>query len=93
MIDRAALLAACQADRELLHKLRELTAHIRIDLDSEAFDLAVDGGMPVAITDISATCHMPDVLEAPYRPAMLGELHDEAMIPIRLGGPSCLAGT
>ncbi len=32
-----------------------------------------DNGMPVAITDISATCHMPDVIEAPYRPAMLGE--------------------
>ncbi|WP_086608292.1 carboxynorspermidine decarboxylase [Erythrobacter donghaensis] len=48
--------------------------------------------VPVGITDISATCHMPDVLEAPYRPAMLGELADENMIPIRLGGPSCLAG-
>jgi carboxynorspermidine decarboxylase len=48
--------------------------------------------MPVGITDISATCHMPDVLEAPYRPAMLGELSDDTMIPIRLGGPSCLAG-
>ena len=48
-------------------------------------------GMPVAITDISATCHMPDVIEAPYRPAMLGERDgpDEAC---RLGGPSCLAG-
>jgi carboxynorspermidine decarboxylase len=49
-------------------------------------------GVPVGITDISATCHMPDVLEAPYRPAMLGELADPEMIPIRLGGPSCLAG-
>ncbi len=48
--------------------------------------------VPVGITDISATCHMPDVLEAPYRPAMLGEIADEEMIPIRLGGPSCLAG-
>ncbi len=48
--------------------------------------------VPVGITDISATCHMPDVLEAPYRPAMLGELGDDTMIPIRLGGPSCLAG-
>jgi carboxynorspermidine decarboxylase len=47
--------------------------------------------VPIGITDISATCHMPDVLEAPYRPAMLGELEDES-IPIRLGGPSCLAG-
>lgn len=56
-------------------------------------------GMPIAITDISATCHMPDVLEAPYRPAMLGELPqvdtdvDEAAGgAVRLGGPSCLAG-
>jgi carboxynorspermidine decarboxylase len=48
-------------------------------------------GMPVAITDISATCHMPDVIEAPYRPAMLGE-RDDADDPVRLGGPSCLAG-
>ncbi|ALE16194.1 hypothetical protein AMC99_00891 [Altererythrobacter epoxidivorans] len=48
--------------------------------------------MPVGITDVSATCHMPDVIEAPYRPAMLGELTGEEQIPIRLGGPSCLAG-
>jgi len=47
---------------------------------------------PIGITDISATCHMPDVLEAPYRPAMLGENSDDSMIPLRLGGPSCLAG-
>ena len=46
--------------------------------------------MPVAITDISATCHMPDVIEAPYRPAMLGERADG--VAVRLGGPSCLAG-
>ncbi|WP_446654118.1 carboxynorspermidine decarboxylase [Blastomonas sp.] len=49
-----------------------------------------DNGMKVGITDISATCHMPDVIEAPYRPAMLGERPDAE--PIRLGGPSCLAG-
>jgi carboxynorspermidine decarboxylase len=47
-------------------------------------------GIPVAIVDISATCHMPDVIEAPYRPAMLGE-RDEGEA-VRLGGPSCLAG-
>ena len=50
----------------------------------------IDNGMPVAITDISATCHMPDVIEAPYRPAMLHE-PDEGPL-VRLGGPSCLAG-
>lgn len=56
-------------------------------------------GMPVAITDVSATCHMPDVIEAPYRPAMLGELPLQQEIvdieqggAVRLGGPSCLAG-
>ena len=53
-------------------------------------------GLPVAITDVSATCHMPDVIEAPYRPAMLGEEEaGEAANPdgpVRLGGPSCLAG-
>ncbi|WP_417616082.1 carboxynorspermidine decarboxylase [Parasphingorhabdus sp.] len=49
-----------------------------------------DNGMAVGITDISATCHMPDVIEAPYRPAMLRERSDGPAI--RLGGPSCLAG-
>ncbi len=55
-------------------------------------------GMPIAITDVSATCHMPDVLEAPYRPAMLGEQPFEEIVDVgesgavRLGGPSCLAG-
>eukprot|EP01037_Dinobryon_pediforme_P004431 gene4431-4478_t len=50
-------------------------------------------GMPVAVVDISATCHMPDVIEAPYRPAMLGERGEDSMdAPVRLGGPSCLAG-
>lgn len=56
-------------------------------------------GLPIAITDVSATCHMPDVLEAPYRPAMLGELPIDPEIEeadkggaVRLGGPSCLAG-
>jgi carboxynorspermidine decarboxylase len=50
----------------------------------------LDNGGPVAITDISATCHMPDVIEAPYRPAMLAERSDG--VTVRIGGPSCLAG-
>ena len=50
-----------------------------------------ENGMSIGITDISATCHMPDVIEAPYRPAMLGEL-DDGPDSVRLGGPSCLAG-
>jgi len=58
-------------------------------LVGEILDIAWNG-MAVGITDISATCHMPDVIEAPYRPAMLGESADAE--PVRLGGPSCLAG-
>src|SRR6185436_7343919 len=50
----------------------------------------LDNGMPVAILDISATCHMPDVIAARYRPALLGE--PEEGLAVRLGGPSCLAG-
>lgn len=58
-------------------------------LVGEVLDVMTNG-MPVAIVDISATCHMPDVIEAPYRPAMLGEAEDGPAT--RLGGPSCLAG-
>ena len=50
----------------------------------------LDNGQPIGIVDISATCHMPDVIEAPYRPAMLNEVEDG--VRVRLGGPSCLAG-
>lgn len=58
-------------------------------LVGEILDLPTNG-MNLAITDISATCHMPDVIEAPYRPALMGEA--EAGNTYRLGGPSCLAG-
>lgn len=53
-----------------------------------------DNGLAVAVTDVSATCHMPDVIEAPYRPAMLGEPDERVQdgVVVRLGGPSCLAG-
>ena len=49
-----------------------------------------DNGMAVAISDLSATCHMPDVIEAPYRPALLNEV--AGGVTVRIGGPSCLAG-
>ncbi|EEA96649.1 carboxynorspermidine decarboxylase [Pseudovibrio sp. JE062] len=58
-------------------------------LIGEVLDLPKNG-MDLAIVDISATCHMPDVIEAPYRPAMLDE--SEEGHTYRLGGPSCLAG-
>jgi carboxynorspermidine decarboxylase len=50
-------------------------------------------GMPIAIVDTSASCHMPDVLEMPYRPEIAGAgMPNEKAITYRLGGPTCLAG-
>lgn len=46
-----------------------------------------------AILDTSATCHMPDTLEMPYRPDVTGAgLPDEKAHTYRLGGLTCLAG-
>lgn len=53
----------------------------------------VDNGMPVAILDASAACHMPDVLEMPYRPHIIGSGEPgEKAYTYRLGGNTCLAG-
>ena len=61
-------------------------------LVGEVLDI-VNNGMEIAILDISATCHMPDILEMPYRPALLGGFNaGEKAHTYRLGGPSCLAG-
>ena len=50
-------------------------------------------GMNLAILDTSAACHMPDVLEMPYRPPLQGAGQPgEKPFTYRLGGPTCLAG-
>ncbi len=53
----------------------------------------VRNGMEIAILDVSASCHMPDVLEMPYRPEIVGGFAPgEKDYTYRLAGPSCLAG-
>ena len=50
-------------------------------------------GMDIAIMDTSAECHMPDVLEMPYRPEIIeAGKPSEFDYTYRLGGPTCLAG-
>ncbi len=50
-------------------------------------------GINLAILDTSAACHMPDVLEMPYRPEIIGSgKPGEKAYTYRLGGPTCLAG-
>ena len=56
----------------------------------------MENGMQIAILDTSAACHMPDVLEMPYRPPLkdAGEPGKDDRKPYvyRLTGPTCLAG-
>lgn len=53
----------------------------------------VRNGMDIAILDTSASTHMPDVLEMPYRPDVWGAAEKGVKkYTYRLGGPSCLAG-
>ena len=60
---------------------------------TSVLDVLKNGETQIAIVDASAACHMPDVLEMPYRPPLLGtdELEEEG-ITVRLGGPTCLSG-
>jgi len=53
----------------------------------------VENGMKIAILDASAACHMPDVLEMPYRPAIIDAgKPGENQYLYRLAGNTCLAG-
>lgn len=61
-------------------------------LISEVVDVVNNEG-DIAILDISATAHMPDVLEMPYRPTVFNAaLPNEKSHNYKLGGNSCLAG-
>ncbi len=52
-----------------------------------------ENGTGIAITDASAACHMPDVLEMPYRPNIIGSgKPNEKRFSYRLGGNTCLSG-
>ena len=62
-------------------------------LASRVLDVLQNGKTQIAILDASAACHMPDVLEMPYRPPLYGAGEPEEMAnTFRLGGPTCLAG-
>ena len=49
-------------------------------------------GISNAILDTSAACHMPDVLEMPYTPRVVGGNPQPSQYTYRFGGPTCLAG-
>lgn len=61
-------------------------------LVSEVLEL-IHNDIDIAILDTSAACHMPDVLEMPYRPNVINSgKPNEKAYTYRFGGPTCLAG-
>jgi carboxynorspermidine decarboxylase len=96
-------------DRELLIQIvqhLQNTYHLQVILEpgeavaqeagwlvSEVLDVFESDGVAHAILDTSATAHMPDVLEMPYRPDILGAGQEgEKAYTYRLGGVTCLTG-
>ncbi len=63
-------------------------------LVSTVQDIVESRGIRTAILDVSFTAHMPDTLEMPYRPRIIGaSIEPQAGKPTyRMGGVSCLAG-
>ena len=62
-------------------------------LVTTVLDTLHNGSTRLAILDMSAACHTPDVIEMPYRPPLLGAGEPgEKSVTVRLGGPTCLAG-
>jgi carboxynorspermidine decarboxylase len=63
------------------------------ELVSTVGDIVTNSGIRTAILDVSFTAHMPDCLEMPYKPAVIGGRDPEEGKPVyRLGGNSCLSG-
>lgn len=61
-------------------------------LETKVLDI-MEGDPKIAILDTSAACHMPDVLEMPYRPPLKDSgVIGEKKYNYRFGGPTCLAG-
>lgn len=63
------------------------------ELVSTVEDIVENGGIKTAILDVSFTAHMPDCLEMPYKPAIMGATDPvEGKPTYRMGGNSCLSG-
>lgn len=63
-------------------------------LVSEVQDIVENHGIRTAILDVSFACHMPDCLEMPYQPFIIGaeSVEENGEMCYRMGGNSCLSG-
>ena len=95
--DRAGLVSLIKSIKEKygLEVYLEPGEAVAIDagyLYTKVMDI-VENGMPILILDTSAACHMPDVLEMPYRPPLKNAgLPGEKAYTCRLSSCTCLAG-
>lgn len=63
------------------------------ELVTTVLDVVENRGVRTAIIDASFTAHMPDTLEMPYLPKIIGSApEEEGRYSYRIGGVSCLAG-
>ncbi len=63
------------------------------ELVTTVLDVVENRGVRTAIIDASFTAHMPDTLEMPYLPKIIGSKPEgEGLYTYRIGGVSCLAG-
>ncbi len=96
----------CELLIEVLREFKSRHPHLRLILEpgsaftwrtgvllSRIEDIVENGGVRTALLDVSFACHMPDCLEMPYKPSIVGA-HDpeEGEEQWRMGGNSCLAG-
>ncbi|MBR1420338.1 MAG: carboxynorspermidine decarboxylase [Selenomonadaceae bacterium] len=91
----------------LINLIRRLRSQYKLEIYLEPGEaIAIDSGFLIStileiqepingisnvILDTSAACHMPDVLEMPYRPEIL-ETSEQKKFPYRFTGGTCLAG-
>lgn len=62
-------------------------------LETTVLDIVENNGIKILILDTSAACHMPDVLEMPYRPPLMDSgMPGEKKYTYRLSSCTCLAG-
>jgi len=61
------------------------------ELVSTVVDIVENKGIRTAILNVSFACHMPDCLEMPYKPDIIGTV-ENGKYSYRMGGNSCLSG-
>lgn len=92
LLEKCILSAVEKWDVEVYLEPGEAVALNAGYLASRVLDVVENGETKIAILDVSAACHMPDVIEMPYVPPLCQPKQDENGYAYRLAGPTCLSG-